>query len=97
VINVAFGWVSLLGIAQILGALGYLALSIGQIIAAMRSNNANNIALRVLQLLLGPLILLISGMILVFSGWRLDPILQFQEFSLTILIAYLIVQDIRRL
>ena len=36
----------------------------------------------------------ICGFILVFQGWRLDPILQFMQILLSILIIYLSIKDI---
>ncbi|WP_347277136.1 Ycf66 family protein [Coleofasciculus sp. FACHB-712] len=38
--------------------------------------------------------LLISGIILFLQGWRLDPVLQFGQFLLFLLILYMILKDI---
>ena len=37
---------------------------------------------------------LLCGGILIFQGWRLDPILQFMQILLSILIIYLSIKDI---
>ncbi|WP_199306177.1 Ycf66 family protein [Coleofasciculus sp. FACHB-T130] len=39
-------------------------------------------------------LLLISGIILFLQGWRLDPVLQFGQFLLFLLILYMILKDI---
>lgn len=89
-INIGLNLAILIGLVQILGALGYFVFSIGQLTAAARSSSASGIAVVILQGLLVPLILLISGLILFFQGWRLDPVLQFQVLLMTVLTAYLI-------
>ncbi|MEA5549773.1 Ycf66 family protein [Anabaena cylindrica UHCC 0172] len=48
----------------------------------------------IIQLIFVPLIMLFCGFILLFQGWRLDPILQFVQFLLFILITYLLIKDI---
>ncbi|ASC71310.1 Ycf66-like protein [Halomicronema hongdechloris C2206] len=92
------GWTnlsSILGLLQALGSLGYFAVSIAQITTALRSRRLTEPVLRILQLIFAPLILLLSGGILFFNGWRLDPILQFQQLLLSILIGYLILLDLQ--
>ena len=86
----------LIGLVQILGGLGYFALSVGQVVVAAKSTTASNIAVRLLQLMLGPFILFLSGVIVSIQGWRLEPILQFQNLLLTLLVFYLIVRDLKR-
>ncbi len=48
----------------------------------------------ILQLTFIPLLLLLCGFILIFQGWRLDPILQAEQILLSILVFYLIIKDI---
>lgn len=84
----------LLGLLLILGSLIYFAISIAQITAARSQRNAD-ITLRIIQLIFAPTLLLVSGCILFLHGWRLDPILQFQQFLMNILIGYLIFLDLR--
>ncbi|MEH2370212.1 Ycf66 family protein [Nostoc sp.] len=38
--------------------------------------------------------MLLSGVILYYQGWRLDPVLQFEQFLLLLLILYLSIKDI---
>ncbi|WP_416233408.1 Ycf66 family protein [Anabaena sp. UHCC 0399] len=67
---------------------------IGWIIS--RKNTLNNAVLLIyiLQGVLSPVLLLVSGIILILQGWRLDPLLQFQQFLLLLLIIYLSFKDI---
>ncbi len=95
-VNFGLSISGLIGLVQILGGLGYFALSVGQVVVAARSTTAGNIAVRLLQLMLGPSILFLSGVIVSIQGWRLDPILQFQNLLLTVLVFYLIVRDLNR-
>jgi len=89
-------WMSILGLLHVLGSLGYCAVSFAQIVAAVRSQRGTDMVLRSLQLIFAPVLLLQSGGILFFHGWRMDPILQFQESSMSILIAYLILLDLKK-
>ncbi|NET00765.1 MAG: hypothetical protein F6K62_08120 [Sphaerospermopsis sp. SIO1G2] len=49
--------------------------------------------LRLLELIIVPLIMLICGFVLVFQGWRLDPIIQFQQLLLFVIIVYLLFKE----
>ena len=95
-VNIGVSFASYLGLLQALGALGYFAVSVAQVIIALKSHQIDDIVIRILQLLLAPLILLQSGAILFFNGWRLDPVLQLQQFLPSFLIAYLIFLDWKR-
>lgn len=52
------------------------------------------LALYIIQVIFTPIILLLCGFILLFQGWRLDPILQFGQLLLSLLIIYLTIKDI---
>ncbi|MHC5932448.1 Ycf66 family protein, partial [Nostoc sp.] len=52
------------------------------------------LALYIIQLIFTPIIMLLSGAILYYQGWRLDPVLQFEQFLLLLLILYLSIKDI---
>ncbi|PZV05399.1 MAG: hypothetical protein DCF22_24690 [Leptolyngbya sp.] len=95
-VNVGLNLVSIAGLLQILASLGYLAVSIAQIANAIRAQRNADILLRILQMIVAPLILFLSGAILLLQGWRLDPILQFQQLLINILIGYLIFLDLSR-
>ncbi len=86
----------LLGLALIVGALGYLAISINQVSKAASANRSGEIILRTIQAIFGPIILFSSGVIMLFQGWRLEPLLLFQNLLLVVLVGYLILIDARR-
>jgi hypothetical protein len=88
--------ITIIGLLHILGAVGYFALSIGQIIVIVRSGNAYEIAFRVLKLIFVPLILFLSGRILIMNGWRLDPVLSTQVLLMTVLVAYFIFRELKK-
>ena len=80
-INFGTSFSSYLGLLQMIGALGYyFTLSVAQ-----RPHR-----------IFAPFILLLSGGILFFHGWRLDPVLQLQQLSTSILIGYLIFLDLKQ-
>lgn len=95
-LNIGLSLSTILGFLLILGSLGYFAVSMAQIIVAVRSQRDADTVLRIFQLIFAPFILLLSGLILLFQGWRLDPILLFQEFLMSLLIGYLILLDLKR-
>lgn len=66
-VNIGFGWPSILGIALVLGGAGLYALR------SMRPALARD------QDIFFAAIALLCGGILFFQGWRLDPILQFAQ------------------
>ncbi|MDX2216025.1 MAG: hypothetical protein SFY66_22360 [Oculatellaceae cyanobacterium bins.114] len=86
---------SVLGLIQILSALGYFVVSIRQIIFAAQSGRADRTDLRILQITFGPAILLASGIILFLQGWRQDFILILKDILMSILIVYLIILDLK--
>ncbi len=95
-VNVGLNLATILGFGQMLGFLAYLVISIAQIVAAFESKRNGDKVLRILQLIFLPFCLLLSGFILIIQGWRLDPILMFQELLLCILLGYLVILDLIR-
>lgn len=84
----------LIGIIYLILAIIYLILMIGWLIS--RKNTLTNAALiiYIFQGVFSPVVMLVFGIILMLQGWRLDPLLQFQEFLLLLLIIYLSFKDI---
>lgn len=91
-----FNFSSLLGLIQVLASLGYLAISIAQFAQPAKSRKKNKLIFHILQLIFIPLILFLSGIILLFQGWRLDPVLLFQQLMMMIVVSYFIFLDIKR-
>ena len=94
-INTGLNFASFLGLAEFLLANGYFFISIVQVIKVIRnrSDSLINKILRILQAIFAPLIILISGFILIFQGWRLDTLFIFQQILFFILLNYLIWRD----
>lgn len=94
VVNFSFNFATLLGLFDLLLALGSLALSITLIAKTKRLLEAAGTVIYAVQAVLATLILLTSGAILIWNGWRLDPILLFAVFLQHLLIIYLGLKDI---
>lgn len=59
------------------------------------SNSNNNIFVQIFESVVIPNMLFFGGAILVFQGWRLDPILQTQAAWMLIAIVYLVFKSLR--
>ena len=86
----------ILGLLYFCAALRYGILS-SQIIQTIGSKPEMEIILRVFQSVLASLLLILSGGILVFHGWRLSPLLMFKDLLITIVMIYLTTQDWKRI
>lgn len=74
-----------------------IAYLISTIIILVRRYNSMSSLSRFLylgQALIALILLPFCGIILFFQGWRLDPILQFEHFLLTVFIIYLGIKDV---
>lgn len=93
-INFGLNSASFLGLFYIILAISHLILIRGAV--SRRTNNLSASALKlhkVLSAIIEPS-LIVSGIILILQGWRLDPILQFGQFLLFLLILYMMMKDI---
>jgi Ycf66 protein N-terminus len=96
-VNVGLSGGSLLGLLNMLLGILYCVVSIYQLVAAIqRSGSPVTTTARILQLVFLPLFLILSGAILFFQGWRLDPLLVFQQFLIEFVLIYLVVVDLKR-
>lgn len=93
-INFGLNIASLIGFVHIIFAVSYLIAMIILLIQRSRRLESLSLIIYIFQTLIIPIFLLGSGLILVFQGWRLDPILQFSQLLLTVLIIYLCIKDI---
>lgn len=85
---------SIIGIFYVLFAITYFIFMIVWVRQGASKLNDSSIAFYIIQTIFAPFLMLIPGLILVLQGWRLDPILQFGQFSLFILVIYLSVKDV---
>lgn len=93
-VNIGTNPASLLGLIQIIFGLFYLIFAIVQLMRTRYRLSSSATIFYIIQLVLLPPLLLLSGLILLFQGWRLDPILQFQQLILSALVFYLSLKDI---
>ena len=92
-VSVGINLSSILGIIDIALAVAYLVTAIAN--SGMRSQIISNtgIILYIIQGIMVVGVLLVSGFILFFQGWRLNPILGFQQFLLHVLLIFLAFKD----
>ena len=97
-VNFGFTSTTILGLLDLIGSIGYFILTIGSILDGVRrSTSALNLILKVYELLVCPIALFLSGVILIFNGWRLDPILQFQQLLFHLIIGVAVAKEIIKL
>jgi len=93
-VNIGINIASLLGFVYIIFAVAYLITMIVLLLQRSRRLESLSLIIYIFQTLIIPIFLLLSGVILIFQGWRLDPILQFMQLLLSTLIIYLCIKDI---
>ena len=93
-VNFGLNLAGLIGIIYFLLAVIYFILTV--VWLAQRGTRLTGwaLALYIIQVIFTPIIMLICGVILFFQGWRLDPILQFEQFLSLLLIIYFAIKDI---
>ena len=92
-VNYGINLTGLLGLIYIfLGILYFISVII---VITRRANRPTHSALLyIFQAIILPILLVLCGGILLFYGWSLFPILQFQQLLLFVLITYFAVKDI---
>ncbi|MEH2106444.1 Ycf66 family protein [Nostoc sp.] len=93
-VNFGLNIAGLIGIIYLLWAIIYLILTVAWLSQRGTRLRGWALALYIIQLIFTPIIMLLNGAILLYQGWRLDPIFQFEQFLLLLLILYLSIKDI---
>ena len=93
-VNIGLNVASLLGIIYVLLGATYLILMVFFLVK--RATRLTNwaLSLYIIQAIFIPVSMFLSGVILIFQGWRLDPILQFGQFLSFLIIIYFCIKDI---
>ena len=92
--NTGFHLSGLLGLVDVVGAVYYLFWATGRIYRkGENSSPTESDMLKVWELFLYPIALFLSGVILHFNGWRLDPLFQFQQLLLHLIVAIALVKQ----
>lgn len=92
-VNVGLNFMSIIAIVDIALAIAYLITAILNAGVRSRLIGGLGIILYIIQGVMAIAILPVSGFILLFNGWRVDPILAFQQFLLHVLLIYLAFKD----
>jgi len=85
---------SLLGIIYVLFSIPYLIFMIAWLNQRANRLIGSALALYILQIIFVPFFMVLCGFILIFQGWRLDPILQLGQLLSFLMIIYLIIKDL---
>ncbi|WP_414572867.1 Ycf66 family protein [Nostoc sp. CCY 9925] len=93
-VNFGLNLVGLIGIIYLLLSIVYFLLTLAWLVQRGTRLRGWSLSLYIIQVIFTPIVLLLCGGILFFQGWRLDPILQIQQFLLSLLIIYLTIKDI---
>lgn len=93
-VNFGLNIASLLGILYVIFGIAYMIFMVFLLFRRVNRLSGGAFIIYLLQALLIPSVMLLTGFILIFQGWRLDPILQFSQVLLTVLIVYFSVKDI---
>ncbi|MDZ8108844.1 MAG: Ycf66 family protein [Nostoc sp. DedQUE12a] len=93
-VNFGLNLAGLIGIIYLLLAIVYFILTLASLVQRRSRLRGWALGLYVIQVIFTPIILLLSGVILLFQGWRLVPLLQFEQFLLLLLIIYFTIKDI---
>jgi hypothetical protein len=93
-VNLFNNTASILGIIYCLLAIVYVVFMVFWLVQR-RTRLANSfLALYIIQAIFIPFPLLLCGIILIFQGWRLDPVLMFEQLLLFLIIIFLSIKDI---
>jgi hypothetical protein len=93
-VNFGLNLAGLIGIIYLLSAIIYFILTLAWLVQRGTRLRGWALSLYIIQVIFTPIVLLLCGGILFFQGWRLDPILQIEQFLLSLLIIYLTIKDI---
>jgi len=93
-VNFGTNSVSILGILYVCFGIPYFIFMIAWLARHANRLIGADLALYLLQIIFIPIFMGVHGFILIFQGWRLDPILQFGETLSFLMIIYLIIKDI---
>lgn len=93
-VNFGLNLAGLIGIIYLLLAIVYFILTLAWLAQRLTRLRGWALGLYIIQAIFTPIVLLLCGGILFYQGWRLDPLLQFEQFLLSLLIIYLTIKDI---
>lgn len=86
--------IKLVGTLYLVLAIIYIVLMLGWLRQRKNKLTVAILTIYIIQGVLAPICLYLCGIILIIQGWRLDPLIQFEQFILLLLIIYLSFKDI---
>ncbi len=92
-INFGLNSSSLLGLFDVILAIIIFIMTLSLISGSRGMQTSESMGFYIAQLIIVPIFLLIAGIILIFQGWRLDPILQFGITCLQLVVFFLLIKD----
>lgn len=85
--------IKLIGTLYLVLAIIYITLMVRWLSQRKNTLTIPILTIYIIQGVLAPICMFISGIILIIQGWRLDPLIQFEQFLLLVLIIYLSFKD----
>lgn len=85
---------SLLGLIYIILGIVYLVWVTSVLVKRRNSGHELSSLLYIVQAFIFPPVMAFCGLIVLTQGWRLDPILQFQQMLTSLLLIYISIKDI---
>ncbi|MBN3872462.1 Ycf66 family protein [Nostoc sp. JL33] len=86
--------IKLIGTLYLVLAMIYIVLMLGWLSQRKNKLTIPILTIYIIQGVLAPICLFLCGIILIMQGWRLDPLIQFEQFLLLLLIIYLSFKEI---
>ncbi|QLE53379.1 hypothetical protein FD724_36290 (plasmid) [Nostoc sp. C057] len=86
--------IKLIGTLYLVLGVIYVTLMLGWLSQRKNTLTIPILTIYIIQGVLAPICLFLCGIILIMQGWRLDPLIQFEQFLLLLLIIYLSFKDI---
>lgn len=93
-VNYGLNSASLLGLIYIILSIVYLVSVTSVLVKSPNRGNELSPLCYIFQAFIFPQVMILSGLILISQGWRLDPILQFGQMLTSLLLIYLSIKDI---
>ncbi|BDI20690.1 hypothetical protein ANSO36C_64920 (plasmid) [Nostoc cf. commune SO-36] len=85
--------IKLIGTLYLVLAVIYITLMLGWLNQRKNALTIPILTIYIIQGVLAPICMFFCGIVLITQGWRLDPLIQFEQFLLLVLIIYLSFKD----
>ena len=93
-INIGSTPATLIGVVHMIIGIIYFVFMIAWLIPRFTRLSSWATTMYLIQIIFVPIALILSGFILTFQGWRLDPILQLGQFLISLALFYFLIKDL---